>query len=135
MKQQNILCPVDFSGSSEPAVDLAARLAVAEKSKIWLLHIVESNEPAVSMDEASLRNFSTQIEDQYLSQQNIDYEHVTLHGKPAEKIVEFAKKRSIDLIFMGTHGRTGLARVVVGSVAQNVMANASCPVVTVKSPA
>jgi len=65
----------------------------------------------------------------------IEFEHVSRRGKPAEVIVDFARKRSIDLIVMGTHGKTGLARVVVGSVAQNVMANAPCPVVTVKMPA
>ena len=52
-------------------------------------------------------------------------------GSPAEKILALAKKEKIDLIIMGAHGRTGLDRVIFGSVADKVVKSASCPVLTV----
>ncbi len=67
MTKQNILCPVDFSGSSAPAVSLAARIAAAEKSKIYLLHVDEPNGASMSMDEASANKFSTLVADQSLN--------------------------------------------------------------------
>jgi nucleotide-binding universal stress UspA family protein len=56
--------------------------------------------------------------------------HVEL-GSPADKILAFAQKEKIDLIIMGVHGRTGLDRVIFGSVANKVVKNASCPVLTI----
>ena len=55
-----------------------------------------------------------------------------LEGAPAEEIVRFVKGRRVDLIVMGTHGRAGLAKLFVGSVADRVVASASCPVLTVR---
>ncbi len=55
-----------------------------------------------------------------------------LEGPPAEEIVRFARARRVDLIVMGTHGRRGLAKLFVGSVADRVVAAASCPVLTVR---
>ena len=75
MIKQNILCPVDFSGSSAPAVSLAARLAAAEASKVYLLHVNEPNAMAMSLDEASENKFRTRLADQFLNQRNIDFEH------------------------------------------------------------
>jgi universal stress protein A len=126
---------VVYSGSSAPAISLAVRLAVAEASKIYLLHVHNSNESAMSLVDAAANRFKTKLANQFLTKKEIEFEHVNLHGKPANVIVNFARKRSIDLIVMGTHGRTGLARVVIGNVAQKVMSNASCPFVTVKLPA
>ena len=56
---------------------------------------------------------------------------VRMGGAPHKFIVQEAKDRNVDLILMGTHGRTGLKRVLMGSVAQNVIANAPCPVMVV----
>jgi len=53
-------------------------------------------------------------------------------GKPAEEIVRLAQDEGVDLIVMGTHGRTGLRHVLMGSIAESVMRTAPCPVFTVK---
>ncbi len=55
-------------------------------------------------------------------------------GAPADEILEYASQRDIDLIVMGTHGREGIARALLGSVAETVVRKASCPVLTVHSP-
>jgi nucleotide-binding universal stress UspA family protein len=60
-------------------------------------------------------------------------EHRLLVGPPAETIVEVAEREGAELIVMGTHGRTGLARLLMGSVAEEVVRKAKCPVLTVKS--
>jgi nucleotide-binding universal stress UspA family protein len=60
---------------------------------------------------------------------------VLVHGSPYQEIVETAKARQVDLIIMGTHGRTGLRHVLLGSVAEKVVQLASCPVLVTRQPA
>ena len=134
MKKHLILCPVDFSDSTEPAIRLAANLAQANKSKIVLLHVIDPNEKAMNMEDLQITQFQERVRDQYLVKNDVEFEHFIRHGDPADVAVEFAKQHAVDIIVMGTHGRTGLAGMVVGSVAKNVLAHASCPVVTVKMP-
>jgi hypothetical protein len=66
---------------------------------------------------------------------DVAYEHKMLTGTPAEGIVRFAEEVQADFIVMGTHGRTGLFRVLMGSVAEAVVRKAPCPVLTVRQPA
>ena len=65
----------------------------------------------------------------------VGYEHRLLVGHPATAIVYLAEKEKVDLIVMPTHGRTGLLRVLMGSVAEGVVRKAKCPVLTVKAAA
>jgi nucleotide-binding universal stress UspA family protein len=58
-----------------------------------------------------------------------------LEGEPARTIVDLAREAGADLIVLGSHGRTGLDRLLMGSVAEHVVRKAGCPVLTVKSPA
>jgi nucleotide-binding universal stress UspA family protein len=65
---------------------------------------------------------------------NVTAEHVLLTGDEATEIVRLAVDEGFDLIVMGTHGRTGLSRLLMGSVAEQVLRRAPCPVLTVKQP-
>ncbi len=65
----------------------------------------------------------------------VPYEHRQISGEPASAIVRLAKDEDVDMIVMGTHGRTGLSRFLMGSVAEAVVRRADCPVVTYKQPA
>ena len=65
---------------------------------------------------------------------NVAYEHRYLTGSPAAQILKLAEQERIDLIVMGSHGRTGLSKVLMGSVAEGVMRKAACPVLIVKLP-
>jgi nucleotide-binding universal stress UspA family protein len=65
---------------------------------------------------------------------NVSVEHILQAGEPVEEILRVARERHCDLIVMGTHGRTGLSRLLMGSVAEAVVRTASCPVVTIKGP-
>jgi nucleotide-binding universal stress UspA family protein len=64
----------------------------------------------------------------------VSCEYVPLQGNPEQRIVELAKDRGVTLIVMGTHGRAGLAHVLLGSVAERVLRHAPCPVMTVRVP-
>lgn len=135
MKKHLILCPVDYSGSTEPAISLAVDLAKVNSSKVVLLHVIDPGESPITVAEDHAHQFQERIRDHYLDLNDIDYEHLTRRGNPADVTIDYVNKHGADLIVMGTHGRTGLASLVVGSVAKKVMAQASCPVVTVKLPA
>jgi nucleotide-binding universal stress UspA family protein len=64
----------------------------------------------------------------------ISVRHVLLEGDPADEIVRFGRDACVDLIVMGTHGRTGLERLLMGSVAEKVLRDAACSVLVVKLP-
>lgn len=135
MKKNLILCPVDYSGSTEPAIGLAAELAKANSSKVVLLHVLEPSAKPLSIGESTDQQFQERLRNRQLDAFDVKYEHVTRRGNPARVIVDFANKHNVDRIVMGTQGRSGLATVLVGSVAKSVMAEANCPVITVKLPA
>lgn len=134
MKKFLILCPVDYSDSTEPAIGLAAELAKANDAKLILLHVIEPDEKAISIDDSNNQRFQLRLRDRILDRNDIEFEHVTRHGDPADVIIDYAKKHSVDRIVMGTHGLSRLISVFVGSVAKQVMSGATCPVVTVKLP-
>lgn len=130
-----ILCPIDYSKSSEPAISLASKLATGQPSKVILLHIVEQGgDSSMSLEQAQSSQIRERLCDQYFNERGIDHEFETFPGNAASAIAEFARKKAVDVIVMGTHGRSGLARVVQGSVAQSVMNNAHCPVISIKLP-
>lgn len=134
MKKHVILCPVDYSESTEVAISVAIDLAKASNSKVFLLHVIEPNVAAVSVRESLDNQFQLRLRKQYLEFYDVDYECMTRRGDPAEITIAYAQANEVDLIVMGTQGRTGLAGLLVGSVARKVMADANCPVVTVKVP-
>jgi nucleotide-binding universal stress UspA family protein len=65
----------------------------------------------------------------------VAYEHYYFKGSPVNEIVEFAERENVDLIVMASHGRTGLSRLLMGSIAEGVMRKAPCPVLIVRQPA
>lgn len=137
MKTKKIVCPVDFSEASEKALDLASKLARDNRAKIYIVHVEESAAvahpglfgglpPVVWEDRQKLNStLPTATE--------VRFEHDLLVGNPAEKIVEFAKEKGADLIVMGTHGHTGVVRVLMGSVAEGVVRRSPVPVLTLKA--
>lgn len=138
-----ILAPVDLSEQSRLVVDHAAALAKAYEAPLDLLHVVEEatfpsaygidplvpSQPDVQ-DRArqALETLAASLDD---LPGPLDL-HV-LAGHAARDIVDFAEQNAADLIVMATHGRTGLQRFLIGSVAEKVVRSAPCPVFTVKS--
>jgi universal stress protein A len=141
---KRILCPVDFSEFSNAAVEDAAGLAKAIGGELTLLHAYQN--PAyvlpmqgyVGLGNDFLTKLRGQLEDEVNAQarslrdQGIAVRTEVLEGVPYKVIVDHAKETQADLIVMGTHGRTGLAHALTGSVAERVVRLAHCPVLVTR---
>jgi nucleotide-binding universal stress UspA family protein len=144
---RRILAPVDFSAGSAAAFAYAKTLAEAFNASIEVLHIVQPPHfamPLVTVEAQSLsfdayaRNVASVELQQFLTDQRHGA-HVLVTGRlefgdPAQVIAKVADERGIDLIVMGTHGRTGLSHLLTGSVAEKVVRHAHCPVLSVPLP-
>jgi nucleotide-binding universal stress UspA family protein len=141
-----ILVPVDFSGESGRAIEYAVALAKKVGGTIELLHVVEDpiasgawgaeayvmNVPellAELVEEATRRLGSIKAG----CDQSVPMGTRVVTGPPARSIAAIAEAERPDVIVMGTHGRTGLSHLVLGSVAERVVRTAPCPVLTVRA--
>ena len=137
MKCERILVPVDFSADSEHALDYAVQFAVPFGASLTLMHVTYiPDPPGFNLDAVIRRTETDRRQDLLAYQERISDAGVLsdVHmdrGLPALKIAEMARHGEADLIVMGTHGRTGLKHLLLGSVAQRVIQLSSCPVVVV----
>jgi nucleotide-binding universal stress UspA family protein len=140
---KKILHPTDFSANSKEAFDYAVGMAEKFGAEIMLLHVVERFDYAPPEYYMSAAELGTEIERRMaesLTHLEKVAEAVTavkvtpmvLEGKPFVEIIRFAKEKGVDLIILGTHGRTGLAHILIGSTAEKVVRKASCPVLTIR---
>jgi nucleotide-binding universal stress UspA family protein len=135
---EKILVPIDFSDQYEAVLRIAESMARSENAKLILAHVVEPVQPIaetapythveVAMADADREKLQTITP----TDPSIPFEHCLKEGSPSKGIVEIAKEEQVDLIVMGTHGRRGLSRVLMGSVAEDVVRRAPCPVLTLK---
>lgn len=126
---QRILVPVDFSKYSRAALANAIELADQFKAELHLMHVS-------SEDEAQAREAIEQLEQLVPAELMLTLKvaHSAVPGSPSREIVRKAVQDRFDLIVMGTHGRTGLVRLALGSVAEQVLRTAPCPVLIVRHP-
>jgi universal stress protein A len=147
MTIKRILVPVDFSLDSDAALHFAVGIAQQLGASVHLLHVVE-NRLAAGMWSADaytaevpglqvdvVRDAQERLERMIPTIAGVRFglEHDVRVGQAAATIVEFAKDELSDLIVMGTRGRTGLAHALTGSVAEQVVRTAPCPVVTLRA--
>jgi nucleotide-binding universal stress UspA family protein len=145
MTVHHVLVPLDFSTYAEQALDYAIALAQKLQARVTLLHVIQP--PAIVNVEGGLWPTSTFLQDLeaavtrdmegYLARvtaAGLEGEMVVVHGVPFQEILDTAKARQVDLIIMGTHGRTGLTHVFLGSVAEKVVRLAPCPVLVARQP-
>jgi nucleotide-binding universal stress UspA family protein len=137
---RSILHPTDFSERSQYALGLACALARDYGARLVVLHVVAVPaviyaEGAVPPDSEELRAAArAQLDGLPVPFGNIRVERRLEEGDAVETILRVAQELPADLIVMGTHGRTGLGRLLMGSVAEQIVRKASCPVLTVKTP-
>lgn len=132
---RRILYATDFSAHSEATLPYAAALARAHNSQLLIVHVVVPEvlcmEPPVtlSLREAAQR----QMEDLQLSDQleGVQHREIVTEGPIWDGISEIVDKEQVDLIIVGTHGRTGFRKFVMGSVAEEIFRQAPCPVMTI----
>jgi len=143
-----ILVPTDFSAPSDSALDYATTLAGSFTASLVLLYVFEdpfataayapdvhgsgrprATQPMIQDDQTQLGSRVARARQQGLAVTS-DF----VWGNPSKIIPEYAAAQGIDLIVMGTHGRTGVAHLILGSVAERVVRVAPCPVLTVRLP-
>jgi nucleotide-binding universal stress UspA family protein len=141
MNAQKILFATDFSSASDAALRYASALARDTGAKLLIVHV---EEPPVAYGTGEMYFEPIETTRPGLEETltlvrptipTVVCEHQLLLGNPAQELVELAEREKVDLIVMGTHGRTGLSRLLMGSVAEEVVRRASCPVFTLKQPA
>jgi universal stress protein A len=142
---KKILYPTDLSESGWPALRLASSLANDHKAKLVIVYAMEPPQPVAAGGAGAAvpppgtdfvgreEDLEKELTKMAPTPPNVDYEYRIVHGQAAQAIVQLAEEEQVDLIVMGTHGRTGLSRLLMGSVAEHVMRHAVCPVVTVRS--
>lgn len=135
MDLQRILYPTDFSTCSDAGIALATSLAKGSDATLLILHVEEASPeyegeayygppvPEREFLEHMLRHVKP-------TDPEVRYQHIYQIGDPAETILRIARERQAGLIVMGTHGRTGLKRLLLGSIAEQVLRRAPCPVFT-----
>ena len=142
---KTILCPTDFSPASRAALDQAVELAGALHAGLLLLHVCPILLYAIAPDahpdapgfEAAVKAKLKQELDalaEGLRKRGVAVQPLLLDGNPGHVIIEVARDRKVDLIAMATHGRTGLARLTLGSVAERVVRTAGVPVLSLRGP-
>ena len=137
---ERILVAVDGSPFADAAVDQAISLGGICNSEIFVISVValypEQMEVAPALVETmsgDVRKHLDQAKEK-IEKADISCETIVhMGGQPHQFIIQEAKDKGIDLILMGTHGRSGLKRILLGSVAQNVIGHAPCPVMVVPS--
>lgn len=134
---KSILHPTDFSPQAERAFEFACSLARDHRSRLILLHVEPGREVLLGQlgmppGRGNGQAAREQLEQLAAAAPALAVECVVVQGDPAEQILAAARDRGCELIVMGTHGRSGLSRLLTGSVAERVMREATCPVLTVK---
>ena len=139
MKAKKILFATDFSTTANEALDFAASLAKESGAKLLIVHVAElpmaygTGEMYYGLPEPDTADLHRMLNAVIPTNPAVPYEHRMLSGNPSSEIVELATAEGVDLIVMSTHGRTGLTRALMGSVAEVVVRRATCPVLTLKA--
>ena len=145
VKLKKILCPIDFSACSAYALSYAIDLSVREHASLYLIHVIETHisnfgdiikQIDLLLDDKQINNLNMRLINLVPGdmQKNISIKPIVAKGIPFVEIIKTAKDNLVDLIVMGTHGRTGLNHILIGSVAERVIQKAPCPVLSIRLP-
>jgi len=143
---RRILFPTDFSEPAEYAWPYALTFAQEFRAEVHLVHVVappprlteaytgdfDSGQMVESLTAEAAASMDREVE--AAKSRGLIFQREVRVGVDYREIIDYAAKHDIDLIVMATHGRTGLAHVLLGSVAEKVVRKAPCPVLTIKHP-
>ena len=142
-KYRRLLCPVDFSDISKDAFQIAIDLAVLFKADLHVMHVFQM--PASTIPEGiydipddaedKVKNHFSKKLDEFIKNHSTPEINITTgsyEGFPHVEIIKYANETNADMIVMGTHGRTGLSHVLLGSVTERVIRTSDIPVLTVR---
>lgn len=141
---RKIMIATDGSEAVRKAVETAIEIAKISGAKLYAVYVIASGGPSIAYpkdvgwEKATFEFFRNEGKEATVyvenagKAENVEVESVILEGSPANEIVNFADENDIDLIVMGTLGRTGIQRFLLGSVAQNVVRHSKKPVLVVR---
>jgi nucleotide-binding universal stress UspA family protein len=143
MAIQHILVPTDFSDYAAYALDYATELAKTLQARLTLLYVFHVSTLALGEAPPAVFDDTLQAMETNARQQTqkalarvlkagLQGDSLIVEGTPFQTIIETAKSQDVDLIVMGTHGRTGLTHILMGSVAERVVRMAPCPVLVTR---
>jgi nucleotide-binding universal stress UspA family protein len=140
---QHVLVPIDFSEHADRALDYAVMWCRRLKGHLTLIHVIQSLSevgidrvttlPAAHLE--TLERELTHHMQRYLQRvqdAGIEGDMILVHGSPVDETIDTVKARHIDLIIMGSHGRTGVSHMLLGSMAEKLVRLAPCPVLVVR---
>jgi universal stress protein A len=133
-----VLHPTDFSENSEYAFRVACGLARDYKARLILLHVmappmvIYAGGPVPAETWPSIDEVQEKLRELQEQAHHVRVETQVMEGDPVDMILRAAEETDCDVVVMGTHGRTGLGRLLMGSVAEAVIRKAPCPVLSVK---
>ena len=142
MKIRRILLPTDLSGAADRALKQAVELAAQHRAKIDILHVVTLENLDPSNFQQALNAYMAKVEDEVFNDLANRSDAIKTRGLavetvvarrpyPVEAILERIRETEPDVVVMGTHGRSGLRKLLLGSVAARIVLEAPCPVMTV----
>lgn len=141
---KRILVPVDFSDASgralatalDLAADLGAEIKVIHIHQVQAQYMIEGGLYAPELDEDELIEKRKKELDKFVEEhkRDLDIAREVRAGLPEKEILDIARDFKADLIVMGTHGRTGLSHLLMGSVTENVLRHADVPILSVRQP-
>ncbi len=143
IKIKTVLCPIDYSKGSLAALEYAIHFALKESAGLCLLHVIdirylEGYTPleVANPDSETINRLKEELNEYVPAdvREKVDVEGFVTVGIPVLEIINIAKEKKADVVVMGTHGRTGIAHTIMGSVAENVVRRSPCPVLTVRHP-
>ena len=140
---QKILCPVDFSEFTDEILEYTLDITKKYNAELHLIHIIPNLNYFTPYESFFTPENLIVVEKNMEAEVNKDFDAIMKKiGIPAKKvirtgaafveIINYARSESMDLIIIGTHGRTGLEHILIGSVAERVIRKAPCPVLTVR---
>ena len=128
---KKIICAVDFSAASDAVVRYAAAMHCS-CAELMVLYVASGTESEDGMLRKHLHEFSRYSD--MLSDYKAHAHFTVQHGEPAAAILNYAREHHANMIILGSHGNTAIARLLMGSTAESVMRHAPCPVVILKTP-
>jgi nucleotide-binding universal stress UspA family protein len=136
MKDRKILVPIDFSEQSKSVIEYATAFAKDYDAELLIVHVMD---PAITHLEGiqpaeALEGLNAVLREVRPADNTVACSHRLLEGAPADTILKTAKDENVEMIVLGTHGRSGLSRLLMGSVAEAVVRKAKCPVLTLRQP-
>lgn len=141
MNAKRILFPTDFSHTGDAALRFATSLAKESGGRLIIVHVQEAplayggGEMYYGIPEPTTDELMKMLRDVKPTDVSVPVEYRLVTGDPADAVVRLAEDDGIDLIVLGSHGRTGLTRLLMGSVAEAIVRKAHCPVLVYKEPA